>query len=101
MPWFRTPVRPDGRDWVDVQSLFLTAFHAVITQRGSVPATMALFSTEHMGAERYYYFTPDTKKLAPEFIRAVRAQPCDRPKEPVRFEVGDDSARAAFERGEL
>src|SRR5215470_4729334 len=97
MSWFRTPVRPDGRDWVDVQSLFLTAFHAVMVQRGSVPARMALFSSAHIGAEQYYYFTPDTEKLAPEFIRAVRAQACDRPTEPVRFVVGDDSARAAFD----
>ena len=94
MSWFRVRIQPDGRDLVDIQSIFLTAIQEETTRLGSVPPGMALFVTADIAAvERHYYFTPATNTFAPEFLRVVRANPCEPPTGPIRFQAGDGATR--------
>ena len=100
MSWFKTEAAADGRDLMDVQSLFLTALQAASTRSGEVPKGMAMVATKGFTAPRhFYYFTPETERWAPEFLRAVRAQPCEQPTGDVSFQVGDESFRSLFEIG--
>ena len=102
MPWFRATTTPDKGNMVDVQSLFWVAFREVAARHREVPSEMAMFATKDFGvSQAYFYFTPATECMAPEFLKAVHAEPCSRPFNPVSFQVGDDSARRLFESGGL
>ncbi|MBS0422596.1 MAG: hypothetical protein JSR66_33120 [Proteobacteria bacterium] len=93
LPWFRVRVGTLGRDIVDLQAIFLTAYRAAVVSRGQTPAVMGSFITSDPTAEmRFYYFTPDTQRLAPELLRVVRAEECAYPTEKIDFLTGDEAS---------
>ncbi len=82
---------------MDIQSLFLAAFQAVAAHTGQSPSGMAMFTTRDMAAPwAFYYFSPPTEVLAPEFLRVVRAKPWEEPAEAISFQAGDEGARRDF-----
>ena len=102
MPWYRLSRRSDDRDTVDVQSLFWIAFQQVTRVKKVILCEMAMFGTRApRGAQSFLYFSPATADLAPEFLKAVRAQACERPPSDINFIMGDESTRRQFEGGEV
>jgi hypothetical protein len=93
--WYRTAI---GRaQLMDLQALFVTVFHSLEGERSQERRMLAMFATDAIAVDsRFYYFTPDTARLAPQFLRVARAQPCPRPTEHVTFQFGDEAARQAF-----
>lgn len=71
------------------------AFAAILVAHGGTPWTAALFSQRSDDFEKvFYYFSPDTMRIASGLIESYKAIPCERPPCPtienhVSLSVGD------------
>jgi hypothetical protein len=101
MPWHvvrLTPAQAAENEHGRVQDQFWASF-----RKARAPQGMAMFSAWDWDDDPslQLYFSPQTEEHAAAFLRAVRAQPCERPSIVEGLDAGQADALQRFRQRQL